>query len=190
MTSGYTEREILDLFVKRAQELKQIRNDFNSQWDYKMIITDDEVTVEVPDENIWRSYMMAFRLLYADREPTQFGRVSNIAKGKVKDRDSDYLSQLQICKDKWKAAFKDGDFLTMDDESLAPKQVLDVYINGSYFHSDKRHQTALENYEQFDWRLDHVQLHRTIARLSDVIYNLAQLIMYGFDNNLFDFSEG
>jgi hypothetical protein len=102
-----------------------------------------QILVPNPDEDDLRSFLVTFRKFVSDQEPVHLGRVFNAAQRCV---TSDLLRDALIsARAEWKQAL-DGRGIRVIDEgrALTPETVLDLWINGHYFHNDTRKAKALD----------------------------------------------
>jgi hypothetical protein len=94
-----------------------------------------------PDEEDLRSYLLDFRKFVSPREPVHLNRVLNVAHRHI--TSDEIVAELAKARADWKKALKSGDvqFFT-NEEAYPPERIMDLWINGSYFHDepDKRRQ--------------------------------------------------
>jgi hypothetical protein len=102
-----------------------------------------EMTFRHPDEEDLRSYLMTFRQFIMENEPVFVNRVHRAAKREIR---SDQLQEaLAKAMAEYRAARTQGSVqMTVDGVSPEPWVILDLWLNGHYFHSDKRKAEELE----------------------------------------------
>ncbi len=95
-----------------------------------------------PDEQDLWAFLLPFRQFVAKGEPIYIEHIYNLADGSI---TSDYLrGQLRKSRGAWKDASKGKGFrLVVDGEQLTPADVLDLWLNGVYFHSDPQKREKL-----------------------------------------------
>lgn len=133
------ELDQLNLFVTRTEELlnsRVIKSGFNSNFTISFA-EDREIkfTSEEPDEEDLRSFLLTFRQFVSDGEPVHIYRIYNVCQKRItSDELKGYLAEGRA---EWKRSLAQGGFkLAWSDTEFQPEEVLDLYINGSYFHND------------------------------------------------------
>ncbi len=91
--------------------------------------------VQLPPEEELRSFYMAFRFFYLQKEPSNFLRVANILDFRA---SSDMVSQyVKALKDQWNGALaRKGWSLSVNGEELTTSLLINLWFNAHYFHSD------------------------------------------------------
>ena len=88
-----------------------------------------------PDNDDLRSYLMAFRKFLLKRDPTFIGYVFGIAHRHITNEE--FVARLAAAREKWNDAMKKGNVVyKVNDDQLTPELVMDLWINGGYFHDD------------------------------------------------------
>jgi hypothetical protein len=107
----------LSLFVERATELGNARllktGGLRTDWSVTFGPGGTEATTYDPDEDDFRSYLLTFRQFVSDDEPIFVNRVASILWQRITD-----------------------DEFRFNGERLRPEGLLDLWINGIYFHND------------------------------------------------------
>lgn len=104
-----------------------------------------ELLVRQPDETQLKAFLMDFRHFILNDEPVNVGKVFNLcfrlcAEGELK-------TLMRETNKRWKAARGVGSIEFVVDEmqdQLRPDFLLDLYINGLYFHTDDEKAKKLE----------------------------------------------
>ncbi len=137
----------LDLFLTRARQLEQtrlIRSKPNSSW--KMHFSEDgtmTITTEEPDEEDLRSYLMILRQFVLQKEPIHLGRIHNLLDRRI--TDDELRGYVTKARDGLKEAARGhGIHFQLNDETISPERVADLWINGEYFHNDPEKKQELD----------------------------------------------
>ncbi|MBI4825552.1 MAG: hypothetical protein HY807_03925 [Nitrospirae bacterium] len=94
------------------------------------------ITVDLPDEDDLRSFYLAFRFFYLQKEPANFLRITNIIH-RVAD-DALARQNIDNLKRLWSGAlFQEMMHIAVNDTEVTPSQLLDLWFNAYYFHSDE-----------------------------------------------------
>jgi hypothetical protein len=191
--SSITNREQLELFVRRAEELLDLRlarNEglqafFNINWAATGAQT---MTISAPDEDDLRSYLLLFRQFVMNKEPIFINKIYHICFQAV---TSDQVrDNLKDAREEWKRNLQgSGLRVTIDEKQMTPERVVDLMINGSYFHSSdldlQRELAALDPQRRMLVRW--VFLNYVIDASRQVLY-LARVVKGCLRKGLFDFS--
>ncbi len=96
-----------------------------------------------PDEDQLRSFLLALRQFVAPGEPICLNGIYNLCNRVI---DSDRLKDcLREARRAWRKAFKRGGFdFVVDDRTITPEHIYDLWINGHYFHADEHKRRELE----------------------------------------------
>lgn len=138
--------ERLERFVHRAIELQNsrllssgFRNTFSINWEQMQGL---RFLSEQPDEDFLRSFLMTFRQFWMQHEPVHFPSVHNILHRAL---TSDELrGQIVISREHWTRAMRQGPWrYVVNGEPILPETVLDLWINGHYFHNDDEKRSRL-----------------------------------------------
>jgi hypothetical protein len=96
-----------------------------------------------PDEEDLRSYLLDFRKLVSDREPVFVYRVFKVAHRHVSS--DEIVAGLARARAAWRDALQQGDIrFVVNDIDLTPETIMDLWINGWYFHDDVEKRRKLE----------------------------------------------
>jgi hypothetical protein len=187
----WTDREQLELYVKRVQELGDRPIVKEGRLKYSISGTQDGLSISEPNEEEWRSFILTFRFFIAQKEPTYFHNVRNTVfrrfRPSVERADRDILESYKFF---WARTMNGGGLsLKVDEQEISAEEILDVYMNRVYFHNDSLLDDKLKKYTSLAVPLDKMRLYTTIIDLTEAIFNMAGLIQHGFKNDWFDFSE-
>ncbi len=121
-----------------------------------------------PDEESLRSYLLDFRKFTMAGELVFANRVFNVAYRHITGEDLVY--QLTQARQKWKESMTRGEIaFLVNGQALQPEHVLDLWINGYYFHDDLEKARKLE-------ALSNVPLSRWL--FINVLVTATQLLLY------------
>ena len=104
-----------------------------------------------PDEELLRSYLMIFRLFMLKKEPIHLNRIYNIChKVITSEKIRGYLIDSRK---HWKESQKStGIKIKFNNREMTPEYVMDLLINGYYFHNDT------EKYQELSKYMPYVQM--------------------------------
>ncbi|MCC6929482.1 MAG: hypothetical protein IT359_10875 [Gemmatimonadaceae bacterium] len=86
----------------------------------------------IPEADFF-ALMVAFRLVYAQKEPTNFNKVANLAYRVGSEEVRDLVVQLR---DAWKQSFRRPIVFAIHDEHFDAEFILHTWMNGEVFHQD------------------------------------------------------
>ncbi len=185
----------LELFAARTQELGNLRlvrigapSDLTIRWDaVSQRLTYS--TVE-PDEEDLRSFLLSFRQFVTKGEPIFVDVIFNDCRRFL--RSHELQEQIRKAHEEWKNAFhKMGAFhLVIDDREITGEYVLDLWINGYYFHNDWEKAARLRAL-MTDWiPLIRPQFLTVVSVLTQIILYLGSVVNYSLRENLFESDTG
>lgn len=192
-------RQQLELFVRRVNELNQrsiiqqgnfqklqLRTRIDqSGWSHKL----SDVDGKPVDEEAFRSLLLALRPFILENESIFLTKVFDICGRYLADNAP--REGFNKAKQWWKSDFqRNRDIIQIfdDDELLTPQMILDVWINGHYFHNDPKH---LERFERWKDHRDFLdgQFKMIIQELVHLIRWLGGFVHQAFENGWIDFSR-
>lgn len=195
-TIKHSDKQQLELYVKRVRELVECRvikeGKFNYRFKFSANFETDlaEVTHEMPDEDDLRSVLLTFRLFIANKEPIYFHKIRNVAYKLLRTDLSEQRTFLEEYKRYWNTVMSNNDVQTVgSDKELTSEDILKIYINGKYFHNVLEYQQELERFEESRVRLDKMSFFITIIDLTKVIFNLGGFVEKGLAENWFEFDD-
>jgi hypothetical protein len=169
----------LRLFVHRADELRQTRLvrtsglncDFSFHFDQKSFA----YTFPLIDEDDLRSFLLTFRQFVMPGEPVFIRRVHNIACQHI---TSDELrAAMRGAGKAWSGTLRSCGFaLNIHGRAITPEHVLDLYINGHYFHTDEQKRAELNGYGMPDRLLVKTQLLNFLVRATMAIVHTRHIL--------------
>jgi len=187
---GLSPSELFDVFVKRAEELRREpavqEGHFNIELSLKFEAGGPlGATSREPNEALFRSFLLTFRKFVSDNESVYVDRVYNVLYQEIR---SDRLrDQMADARREWRAACKVGGMRLVDNgRPMEPAHVMDLWLNGGYFHNDRRKEKALEQLDPLGTLFSrHVFLNHVIDATKYVFF-LAQVIVVARRQGLLD----
>lgn len=147
------EQEAMALFCKCADNLKQlefcrdptsVQTKLKIKWERGV---GEQIIVEIPSEDVIRSYLMAFRKFYMQKEPTSILKIIGIAK-RI-EAPSPFKDIVAIVREMCLHALRVSPIgLRIDEKDYSPDDIIGVYFNGELFHSNDKMRAELEKIRQ------------------------------------------
>lgn len=148
MRTGPAPLEQLDRFLEEVEQLKHrtlLQQGLKS--DLTLTMKDGIVTVttEGPENDLeldlWRSFLMSFRLFTAPKETVFLGRVLNLAVNHI--HDPELTEALERGQDAWRKEDGLGEMrLNWNGKDLTNRHIADLWMVGVYFHTHEPNKTA------------------------------------------------
>lgn len=185
----------LRLFVERVQELSETRlMKENMLGNYKPTFTwsrGEEMIAggKEPDEEALRSFLLTFRQFISKTESIHFTNVCDTAYQLLKPEYHDKRTFINDARVAWQKSLDGFGQMKIDRVVLHPEDILDMYINGRYFHNDPDYADQLKEWGKYPIRLDKMQFFFVLQDLTNVINQVGNLVAYGSNHNWFDFSD-
>ena len=88
---------------------------------------------ELIPEKDFLAILVAFRIVFAERSPTQFGRICNLA---WKVGDDEIRRLVQVVRHGWKESFASPIQVILHEQALDSATILNAWMNGEVFHQD------------------------------------------------------
>jgi hypothetical protein len=150
----YTDLEVLDVFVELADDLGRTRL-VQQGFETSLVIRGGGkpslvVQSPEPDEDDFRSMLLALRQLIAEGSETQMNRIYNLIEAHVSDPA--LVQDARDSRSIMSAAAAGASGATSRDPSLSPGlsidglnpgEIADRYLNGQYFHHDANDADAI-----------------------------------------------
>lgn len=193
MAIKFTQREKLELFVRRVQELVSRRfyqsgglSDIKFEWKFSRFLHENTITnnMDEVDEEDFRSFLLSFRLFVASSEPTYIGTVIDLCEAKLSSKP--HKENLEKTKKEWIKQSKESSpfIFAVGGEIFTSFENLSMWLNGTYFHSDAEKIHRIEKWSHME--LNHAQFIMTIQSVTIIIVWMGQFVDYGLKHNLFD----
>ena len=191
-------RENLGIFLSCAEELRERPFILKGLYEFQFHVGFDdesgELTCEIQEaeKEHFRSFLLTFRKFILNDAPSNVDWVLNTCRRFVKDEEEELIEVLDELKAVWGFRYRKGVVqMHTSDLNLTPKYVLDLWINGQYFHSnspDKRRQ--LNELLAQELPSVKIQLLWSLPLLTDIILRLAALVSKALEQGAFKFPEG
>jgi hypothetical protein len=192
--SNLSTRERLELFTYRARassDRRLVREGMGwtstISWDH----VSQQLRIRPPevDEEDLRSFLLDFRHFISEREPVFINRIFNDCLRFLK---SDELkTEIRKAKDEWEQVFvKSKAFpLIVNGRKITPAYILDLWIDGYYFHSNREKFQELQNMIQASWSLVRMHILQSIPVLTSITSYLGNVVIYALRADLFELPE-
>ena len=186
-------RDRLEVFVHRARELRDrglartalAQLNFTISWDSASQLL-RYATPRIDEEDL-RSFLLAFRHFISKGEPAYIERILNDCMRML--RSDHYRRELGKSRDEWKSSFQRmGPIaVTINERKLTGEYLLDLWINGVYFHNDGHKAAELHRLIGASFPLVKTKFLETLATLTQVIYYVTSVVEFGVREGLFQF---
>jgi hypothetical protein len=146
-----TEEELVCIrqFLKKTKELYAASKASNAESNISLNMASElgkpvQFHVSLPPEEHLRSFYMAFRFFYLEKEKTNFLRVCNIIKRRTENQLArQYVDRLR---DMWSGALAARQMqMRVNEKQIIPPLLIDLWFNAHYFHSDEKKEKDLSN---------------------------------------------
>jgi hypothetical protein len=181
--------ERFSLFRKRVIELSKLRlvqSEAQSKYQISWDAESGQLTYQAqePDEEDLKSFLLLFRHFISSSEPIFINRVFNDC---LRFLDDECLKgEVQKAKEAWRKELQSGTLgMQVNEANLTPEYVLNLWINGYYFHNDPEKTFELESLLKQPLPLVRMQFISCLPNLFQIIFYMGRVISYGLDNGLF-----
>jgi hypothetical protein len=176
-------KECLDLFLRRVDELRATKliqsGALSDAFHFGTTAGGPAIlSVSVPDEDYFRSFLLAFRHPVAAKEPATLDRVANVL---LQQLGHNRLREATLqAREVWRRERKHGSMrLIIDGRDYGPERVVDLYFNGRYFHSDSSKADALGSAGAIGERLTRQQLNAMLVAGVNYASRLQWIVITG-----------
>jgi hypothetical protein len=187
--------ERFKLYVKRVNLLLErrfvhegMKYEYSLKWDSTSQAM--KFQAKEPDIEDLRSFLLDFRRFIAPKEPVFISKVMNDILRFLSD---DHLKEeVKKAQDEWKRIFhKMGDMsIIVDGKNLSPEYVLDLWINGFYFHDDIEKAEELERLMKDQFPFVRTQFISSLPALTNIIVYISNVVTHGLKEKLFQIAPG
>ncbi|MCR4320416.1 MAG: hypothetical protein NUV74_08820 [Candidatus Brocadiaceae bacterium] len=169
----------LNLFKTRVDELRQtkiVKEGFNSSITVKYEAQKGLHFQSVhPNEEYFRSFLLTFRKFVSEKEPIYLNRIYNICQQYLTNEK--YKEYLVKSRNIWRESLKSTGFkLTFNGREMSPEVVMDLWINGYYFHDDIEKVNALNGMLQHEKMLVKYQFENFIIEAVRVVIYVGNVV--------------
>jgi hypothetical protein len=128
-----------------------------------------------PDIDHVVNLAIKFRFFYAEQEPTQFEKVSNLLAKKAEDEWArNYINRIKLW---YKDAMKSADTTGALGHPISNREIISLWFNSHFFHSDLDKRGKLDCINQVVGKKASLfQLYITIVRCSSHIKSLYDVV--------------
>lgn len=140
LVSSFSEKELrtIELFKKRVISLIEAREKYETIPICTYETDQNDVwknfSAKIPDDDNLLQLFTRFRFFYLQKEPTEFGKVLNIIRKKVKDEWArNYLDWINLW---YKIVMKQKRITGNLNHPTTNRDIIDYWFNSEYFHSD------------------------------------------------------
>jgi hypothetical protein len=135
-----------------------------------------EISIEGPEEDTFRSFLLGLRKFLAEKESTSFYRIHNTCYKLVEDPL--FREHLKLNRFAFKSTLKGAPFmLVIGGKQIVNEEIVDLYFNGELFHLDEHKAKRLNEIRtlpsdpifQFILRTATTSLFMYIRNLSNII---------------------
>ncbi len=175
------------LFKERAEDLAEAQRKYQNvpMSSYSRDPADRVSTFQAntPDIDHIATMAMKFRFFYADKEPTQFEKVSGLLRRKAKDEWAiNYIDRIALW---YKHAMRSTDTTGALGSPTTNREILNLWFNSKFFHSDAQKREKLENIHQVVGKEASLfQLYIAIVQCANHIKSLYVVAHKTTDKNL------
>lgn len=192
MSTNSTTRERLELFAYRVKELRQrrlVRGGMNVKFTISWDTASQSLGYRASqiDEEDLRSFLLTFRQFISEREPVFIDRVFNDCFRFL--RSDHYKEQLKKARQEWRNTFdRMGPIsVTINQRNLTGEFVLDLWINGHYFHNDVEKAAELRRLLGDFIPLMRMKFLDSLVTLTQIILYVGAVVEYGLQEGYFSF---
>lgn len=189
--------ERLEIFLSCVGELRERPFVLNGLFEFRFHVAYDEKSGQLrcefqkADQEYFRSFLLTFRKFILNNEPVNVDRVLNICRRYVKNEEEELIEVLDKLKVIWCYQYGEGVIqMQTDGLNLTPKYVLDLWINGQYFHSDNSDKRReLEELVAHELPSVKIQLLWSLPILTQTIFSIGNVVSKALREGVFEFPE-
>ncbi len=185
-----TDREKLELFLRRAEDLSQkrlVQNGMPTGLGYTANTTSGfNMKLTQPEEEEFSSFLQSFRQFISEKEPVFLSRIYKICLRRVID---DELKELvRGSQEIWKKIqVVSGIELVINGKKISGIEVWKIWTNGWYFHNDLEYQQMLDQASPEALAFLRFNFLSFVRRTTTCINWLDGFVFKALDENKFDF---
>lgn len=177
----------LALFKERAEDLAAAQRKYQnipvSSYSTEPAGRVSTFRANTPDIDNIANMAMKFRFFYSEKEPTHFERVAGLLRRKAKDEWAiNYIDRTMLW---YKHSMKSTDTTGDLGNPITNKEILNLWFNSKFFHSDAKKREKLEGIHQVVGKEASLfQLYLAIVKCSTQIRSLYVVMHKTTDENL------
>jgi len=137
-----------------------------------------------PDVDNLRSFLLTFRKFISDGEPIFLNHILNLCIKSVKDKTlkEDLIKGQKV----WKQICK-SPMGILKGESYSPKDRVNLYLNGEFFHSDKKKRQILKSLKPNLEMLYRSEFIAFLVEATHIIFYVDNIIKIAINKGLVNF---
>jgi hypothetical protein len=137
------------------------------------------------DEETLKSFLLSFRPFISNDEPIFVNRVYNTCWPVL--RSDDLKARMVKGREHWTNSARNGPFrLVINNEHLSPEHLTDLWINGPYFHNDKRKAKTIDRLDPMGTIFARQAFINHLIPATNYVIDLGQIIVIGRAQGLLD----
>lgn len=165
-------------------------HDFHFRIDFEKVTGKLICKFSEADQEQFRSFLMTLRKFISNNEPANIDGILKTCCKFVKGEQTELKEVLKQFKAIWGYLYRKGTIqITSGPLDLSPTFVLDLWLNGQYFHSDPQKTERLKELLKSDLPAVKLQLLWSLPILTETIIKLGALISKALNENAFDFPD-
>ncbi|MCL6512225.1 MAG: hypothetical protein K6U78_16255 [Anaerolineae bacterium] len=142
------------------------------------------------NQEYFRSFLLTLRKFIMNNEPANIDSILNICRKYVKNNKKELLKELKELKVIWSYQYRKGIIqMQTDGLNLTPEYVLDLWINGQYFHSDPDKERKLKDLLAYELPSVKVQLLWSLPILTQTVFYIGGVVSKALRQEAFEFPE-
>lgn len=178
-----TYRQNISSFLSCVEELRERPFVLDGLYEVQFHISVDEQTGQLKcefqeaDQEYFRSFLLTFRKFILNGEPSNIDWVLNACRRFARGEEEGLREELDELKTVWGYRYRKGVVqMHSGGLNLTPEYVLDLWINGQYFHGDPRKGQRLEKLLAQALPSVKIQLRWSLPLLTDVILRVGSVV--------------
>jgi hypothetical protein len=187
----------LEIFLDCVEELKARPFILKGLHDFEFRIHFQKETGEIfcevneEDQESFRSFLMTIRKFLLNNEPSNIDNILNTCRKFVRSEQTELKEVLEQFKIIWSYQYRKGTIqITSGNLNLTPEYVLDLWLNGKYFHNgDPQKTEQLNRLLSRDVPSVKLQLLWSLPILTETVIRIGGLIAKAVNEDAFDFPE-
>jgi hypothetical protein len=183
------DREKLVLFVRRVIEMNEsplALHDIRIGFRLHFGPDSSYIETEQPTEGAMKEFLLVFRQFISSKEDVDVRRIHGICQRRLIPDEA--KQHLRDARDEWQRMLKQNvHTLTVGGRTRGPDEVVDLWINGQYFHNDPDLRDELDRLNQLQKELLWQQFVRYVGITGHYINYVSYVVEKGLDENWFAF---
>lgn len=188
--NSYTPTERFDLYLRRVEQLRLERAVQQGHFDISLTLKFEAggplvAHSKEPDEALFRSFLLTFRMFVSNDDPLHVNSIRNAIW--VNIRSDELKRYMRDADEKWQRSCQVGALKIITDEGpQVPSRLMDLWINGWYFHNDRRKEAAVKQLMASGVPFARHAFLNHVMDATNYVFFLAQVIVVGRRSGLLD----